>query len=199
MTNAPTESTNERFLIVGLGNPGSKYQKTRHNIGFECLDELHGRLGKPLPSSKFEGQLARGTLAGKEVFLLWPLTYMNQSGRSVAPLVGFYKLPVDRILILCDDMSLPLGKLRVRARGSSGGQKGLADILQALGSEDVPRLRIGIDRPPPDWEVTDFVLSRFGKSERETMEAAVKTAADAVEHWLVHGILSCMNRYNRDS
>jgi peptidyl-tRNA hydrolase, PTH1 family len=195
-----TTSTEEtkRSLVVGLGNPGAKYQKTRHNIGFECLEELSNRLGNPLPLAKFEGQMVRGKLVGIDTILLWPLTYMNESGRSVAQLVGFYKIPPERILVVCDDMSLPLGKLRIRARGSSGGQKGLADILKSLGTEDVPRLRIGIDRPPPEWEVTDFVLSRFREHERATMSQAIKRAADAVQCWLTDGILTSMNEYNRE-
>jgi peptidyl-tRNA hydrolase, PTH1 family len=187
-----------RSLVVGLGNPGAKYQKTRHNIGFECLDELSKRLGSPLPLAKFEGQMVRGTLAGVDTILLWPLTYMNESGRSVAQLVGFYKIPPERTLIVCDDMSLPLGKLRIRTRGSSGGQKGLADILKSFGTEEVPRLRIGIDRPPPEWEVTDFVLSRFRENERATVSEAIERAADAVECWLSDGVLASMNQYNRD-
>lgn len=188
----------KRSLVVGLGNPGSKYQKTRHNIGFECLDELSKRLGSPLPLAKFEGQMVRGTLAGVDTIMLWPLTYMNESGRSVSQLVGFYKIPPERTLVVCDDMSLPLGKLRIRAQGSSGGQKGLADILKSFGTEEVPRLRIGIDRPPPEWEVTDFVLSRFRENERATMSEAVKRAADAVQCWLSDGVLASMNQYNRD-
>jgi PTH1 family peptidyl-tRNA hydrolase len=188
----------KRSLIVGLGNPGSKYQKTRHNIGFECLDELSRRWGNPLPTAKFEGQMVRVNRDGIETILLWPLTFMNESGRSALQVVGFYKIPAERTLVVCDDMSLPLGKLRVRARGSSGGQKGLGDILQRFGSDEVPRLRIGIDRPPPGWEVTNFVLSKFRDDERDKAQQAVQRAADAVEHWLTQGVLSCMNQYNRE-
>jgi peptidyl-tRNA hydrolase, PTH1 family len=186
------------FLLVGLGNPGPKYRETRHNIGFDCLDELHQRMGSPTLSAKFEGQWVRGKWNDRDVILLWPLTYMNDSGRSVAQAVGFFKIPVDQVLVVCDDMSLPLGKLRVRKRGSSGGQKGLGDILKSLGTQDVPRLRLGIDQAPAHWDVADFVLSKFSANERTTVNQAIKRAGDAIEHWLRSGIESCMNEYNRE-
>ncbi len=186
------------FLLVGLGNPGPKYRETRHNIGFECLEELHRRMGSPTLSSKFEAQWVRGKWNDRDVILLWPLTYMNDSGRSVAQVVGFFKIPVDQILVVCDDMSLPLGKIRVRKRGSSGGQKGLGDILKSLGTQDVPRLRLGIDQAPSHWDVADYVLSKFSANERTTVNQAIKRAGDAIEHWLRSGIESCMNEYNRE-
>jgi len=123
---------------------------------------------------------------------------MNDSGRCVAQTVGFFKIPVDQVLVVCDDMSLPLGKLRVRKRGSSGGQKGLGDILKSLGTQDVPRLRLGIDQAPPHWDVADYVLSKFSADERTTVNQAIKRAGDAVELWLKSGIESCMNEYNRE-
>ncbi len=186
------------YLLVGLGNPGAKYRETRHNIGFECLDEVLRRMGSPSPTAKFEGQWVRGKWNERDVILLWPLTYMNDSGRCVAQTVGFFKIPVDQVLVVCDDMSLPLGKLRVRKRGSSGGQKGLGDILKSLGTQAVPRLRLGIDQAPPNWDVADFVLSKFSAAERTTVNQAIKRAGDAIEHWLSSGIESCMNEYNRE-
>ncbi len=187
---------NKLFLVVGLGNPGAKYRETRHNIGFECLDELHRRMGRSTPTTKFEGQWVRGKRNETDLILLWPLTFMNASGRSVAQTVGFFKIPIDRVLVVCDDMSLPLGKLRLRKRGSSGGQKGLGDILNSLGTQDVPRLRLGIDPPPPNWDVADFVLSKFPAAERTVVNEAIVRAVDVVEHWLKSGIESCMNEYN---
>ncbi len=186
------------FLLVGLGNPGAKYRETRHNVGFECLDELHRRMGSPSASAKFEGQWVRGRWNERDVILLWPLTFMNNSGRSVAQATGFFKIPVDQVLVVCDDMSLPLGKLRVRKRGSSGGQKGLGDILKSLGTQEIPRLRLGIDQAPSNWDVADYVLSKFSAAERETVNQAIKRAGDAIEHWLKSGIESCMNEYNRE-
>lgn len=187
---------NRRFLVVGLGNPGKRYEGTRHNIGFESLNLVHKRWGAPLPIAKYEGQMVKLNLAGSETILLWPLTFMNESGRSVSQVAGFYKIPLQQILVICDDLSLPLGKLRVRSRGSSGGQKGLQSIIECLSSEEIPRLRIGIDRPPPGWEVPDFVLSRFKTDETELINNALLRAAEAVEVWIREGILQCMNRFN---
>ena len=183
-------------LIVGLGNPGAKYDKTRHNIGFDCLSELHRRIGSTSLSTKFEGQYSKGSLKGCPVILLWPLTYMNASGRSVSQLASFFKIPNDRLLVLCDDLSLPLGKLRVRKQGSSGGQKGLADILTSLGTQEIARLRVGIDPAPSNWDVADFVLSKFSADDRIVIDNAILTACDAVEHWVANGIAACMNQYN---
>jgi PTH1 family peptidyl-tRNA hydrolase len=183
-------------LIVGLGNPGTKYDKTRHNIGFDCLSELHRRIGSTSLSTKFEGQFSKGSLNGFPVILLWPLTYMNASGRCVSQLASFFKIPNDRLLVLCDDLSLPLGKLRVRKQGSSGGQKGLADILTSLGTQEIARLRVGIDPAPASWDVADFVLSKFSADDRIVIDSAIATACDAVEHWVANGISACMNKYN---
>jgi len=183
-------------LIVGLGNPGSKYEKTRHNVGFDCLSELHKRMGSTALSTKFEGQFTKGSLRGFPVILLWPLTYMNASGRCVGQLTSFFKIPNDRTMVLCDDLSLPLGKLRIRPQGSSGGQKGLADILKSLGTQDLARLRVGIDPAPPGWDVADYVLGRFSAEDRRVIDSAIVVACDAVEHWVANGIAACMNKYN---
>lgn len=194
-----TEEALKSKLVVGLGNPGSKYAGTRHNIGFEVLEKLARRGLADLPRAKFDGQITTIKLQGAAaVHLFWPLTYMNQSGRAVAAAVRFYKIdPEVDLLVICDDLSLPLGKLRMRARGSSGGQKGLNDILRALASQAIARLRIGIEPPPPNWDVADYVLSRFRKEEQESVEAAVEKAADAVELWCRCGIDACMNQINR--
>jgi len=183
-------------LIVGLGNPGAKYDKTRHNVGFDCLSELHHRIGSTALSTKFEGQFTKGSLKGLPVILLWPLTYMNASGRCVSQLASFFKIPNDRTIVLCDDLSLPLGKLRIRPQGSSGGQKGLADILKSLGTQEIARLRVGIDPAPANWDVADYVLSRFTADDRSVIDSAIFSACDAVEHWVANGIAACMNKYN---
>ncbi len=191
------DDTKRLRLVVGLGNPGPKYEQTRHNIGFDLLEVLFGRMGKPTPTTKFEGQLARGFLGSHEVMLLWPLTFMNLSGRSVQQVMRFYKIDPADALVVCDDLALPTGKLRIRKSGSSGGQKGLEDILRCLDTKDVPRLRIGIDPCPDRWETADYVLSRFRKDERELIAVSLERAADAVGDWVSRGIDYCMNQYNR--
>lgn len=183
-------------LIVGLGNPGEKYRHTRHNIGFDCLTELHERMGRPSVQAKFESQLVRGVLSGRDVCLVWPLTFMNCSGRAVAQVARFYKVSVENILVVCDDLSLPLGKLRMRRNGSSGGQKGLNDILKSLGTQEVPRLRIGIDATPENWDTADYVLSKFSVAERKVVSDALSRSAVAAQSWLSDGIESAMNRFN---
>jgi PTH1 family peptidyl-tRNA hydrolase len=183
-------------MIVGLGNPGDKYRNTRHNIGFDCLSLLHEQMGRPAVQAKFESQLVRGALAGRETCLVWPQTFMNCSGRAVAQVARFYKVPIENILVVCDDLSLPLGKLRLRRSGSSGGQKGLGDILKSLGSQDVPRLRIGIDPTPPEWDTADYVLSRFSAEDRPLVAGALTKAKEAIECWLTQGLEVAMNRFN---
>ena len=183
-------------LIVGLGNPGKKYQQTRHNVGYEVLAQLGRRHGDGRPRSKFQAEVMEAQVGGEKVLLLSPLTYMNLSGNSVQPARDFFRLENSELLIICDDFNLPLATLRFRAKGSSGGQKGLENILQRLGSQDVPRLRVGIGQPPENWDVADYVLSRFTEDERRTIEEAVRRAADAVADWVVEGVETCMNRYN---
>jgi len=186
-------------LVVGLGNPGSKYEKTRHNIGFDCLNDLHARMGSPGLQTKFEGQVSKGRIGERDVCLIWPSTFMNCSGRCVSQFARFYKVEVENILVICDDLSLPLGKLRIRKSGSSGGQKGLNDIIQSLGTQDVPRLRIGIDATPEHWETADYVLSKFSSSERAVVEQGLSFAGEAIFTWLKEGIDAAMNKFNRDS
>ena len=185
-------------LVVGLGNPGSKYVGTRHNVGFDVIEVLRQRSVAEAPRAKFDGQITTARLAAGSVLLFWPWTFMNESGRAVAAAVRFYKIePAEDLLVICDDLSLPLGKLRMRARGSSGGQKGLKDILQSLGTEAVARLRVGIEPAPAGWDVADYVLSRFRKDEQDTIGVAIHEAADAVELWCQKGIDACMNKINR--
>lgn len=185
-------------MVVGLGNPGAKYQGTRHNVGFDCIERLQKRLsGGTMPTTKFQGQLVRGSHAGKDILLVWPLTYMNASGQCVQQVAAFYKIPIDRIMVICDDMALPVGKLRIRGSGSAGGQKGLKDILRCMGSEAVPRLRIGIGACPEQWEAADYVLSRFRKDEADVIQSAVDRASEAILAWVTEGIEKMMNHYNR--
>ena len=183
-------------LVVGLGNPERKYHGTRHNVGFLVLAELARRFGSGRPKAKFHGEVVEAELGGEKALLLSPLTYMNRSGTSVQEAWSFYKLTGEQLLVVCDDLNLPLAKLRFRAQGSSGGQKGLADIIRRLGSEEFSRLRIGIGSPMEDWDSADYVLSKFNKKETIEIEEAVCRAADAVDVWAREGIENCMNRYN---
>jgi len=186
-------------LIVGLGNPGAKYDRTRHNIGFDCLNRLHASMGSPSLQAKFEGQFAKGRIGQRDVCLVWPLTFMNCSGRCVSQFARFYKVELENILVICDDLSLPLGKLRIRKSGSSGGQKGLNDIIQSLGTQDVTRLRIGIDPTPAHWDTADYVLSKFSASERAVVDEGLFRANEAIAIWLKEGVDSAMNIFNRES
>ncbi len=184
-------------LVVGLGNPGGKYAGTRHNVGYDILTELGRRHGSGSVKSKFQAELLEGNIAGTKVVFLSPVTYMNLSGRSVRPCADFYKIEKEDMLILCDDVNLPLGKIRVRPKGSAGGQKGLADVIRAMSGDDVPRLRVGVGEPPAGWAMADYVLSKFTAKEAVEMKISVLNAADAVEMWIASGMEACMNKYNQ--
>lgn len=186
----------EKKIIVGLGNPGKKYEGTRHNIGFECLNRIHRFLGETQVSAKFEGQFASYVESECSIVLLWPLTFMNLSGRCVQQYANFFKTKSKNILVVCDDLALPLGKLRFRAKGSSGGQNGLKDIIQKLGTEEFSRLRIGIDKPPPEWDTANYVLGRFSREDREIVDRSMDTAQQACLDWVRNGVSYCMNQYN---
>jgi len=183
-------------VVVGLGNPGRKYQGTRHNVGFDVLDEVARRHEAGRRRAKFDGEVVDLLLADTRVLLLWPQTYMNLSGVSVGKACDFYGVGCEDLLVVCDDFHLPLGKLRARPRGSAGGQKGLGDIIRRFGNQAIARLRVGIGPLPERWDPVDFVLSRFGRSEGEEIEHVVVRAADAVAVWVCEGIEVCMNRFN---
>jgi PTH1 family peptidyl-tRNA hydrolase len=184
-------------LVVGLGNPGRKYQGTRHNIGYEVLWALGRRFAAGSTKSSFQGEVVDVELGGTRCLLLWPQTFMNRSGVSVVQARDFYKLQNEELLVVCDDLNLPLSRVRVRAKGSSGGQKGLEDIIRALGTDEFPRLRVGIGQPPEGWDAVNYVLGKFSKAELAEIEVTVQRAADAVVEWARDGIESCMNRYNK--
>lgn len=183
-------------VIVGLGNPGGKYEGTRHNVGFEVLYELARKWQASGVTRAHEAEIAEVHVAGEKTLLVAPQTFMNLSGRSVGSLMKFYKVGLEDLLVISDDLNLPCGQLRLRASGSSGGQKGIRDIIAHLGTEDFPRLRVGIGRPPGRMDVSTFVLKRFLAEERETMDLTVRDAVDAVELWLREGVTAAMNKVN---
>ena len=184
-------------LIVGLGNPGAQYEGTRHNVGFEVVALVAKEFAAgTTPRARFQGEVIEATIRGQKSLLLTPLTYMNLSGASVLAARDFYKVENQDILIVCDDFQLPLAKLRFRASGSAGGQNGLADVIRRLGTDEIPRLRIGIGLPPPGREATGHVLGRFTKEERAEIVPALSQAAQGAADWVQHDLKHCMNQYN---
>lgn len=184
-------------IIVGLGNPGRRYQGTRHNVGFAVADEVARRIGADFESGRAETLTARQGRGPAAVLVAKPLTMMNLSGESVGGLAGFYKVDPASILVVADDVNLPLGRLRLRARGSAGGHNGLRSIIGCLGTEEFPRLRVGVGRGDPRRDLADHVLARFDGDERDEVERTITRAADAVDTFLAEGIEAAMNQYNR--
>ncbi len=184
-------------LIVGLGNPGEKYQNNRHNVGFQCVAEYARRHGLQFSGKRSDARIAEGLINGEKVVLARPQTYMNESGRAVGGLLRWYKLdPARELLVIYDDLDLPFATLRLRAQGSSGGQRGVQSIIQQLGTQVFPRLRCGIGRPPPGWEVVDFVLGNWNASEREVLPAIYDRAVEACDAFLRDELPLAMNRIN---
>jgi len=193
-------------LIVGLGNPGRKYEQTRHNVGFMVAAKVASLAVADPSKIRFEGEFAEGGtprpagggVAQEKLAILCPHTYMNASGKSVRKACDFYKLEPSEVLVICDDVDLAAGRLRIRGSGSAGGQRGLADIIRHLGPDQVSRLRLGIGRPPHGWETADYVLGKFNKQEIETFELATTNAAYAALDWASGGVAFAMNRHNAD-
>lgn len=183
-------------IVVGLGNPGKQYEATRHNVGFDTLRLLAEQGFAEAPKQKFDSYTAEARLAEQRVLLVWPQTFMNRSGSAVRQVTDFYKTPLEDLLIICDDFALDTGRLRIRAKGSSGGQNGLKDIARQLGSEEYTRLRIGVGPVPGGRSAADFVLGRFGSKERELVEVTIADAAAAVACWASEGATAAMNRFN---
>lgn len=189
--------SSDTWLIVGLGNPGQEYENTRHNAGFRALDILAQKLGCKPDKLKYQGLYCQVNYRGNKLLLLKPQTYMNLSGRSAAPLAAFFKVPADRIIVLFDDISLPPGRLRIRADGSAGGHNGIKSLIQELGSQNFPRVKIGVGaKPHPDFDLADWVLSAFTAAEEKALEPALERAADAVLAIIDHGIPEAANRFN---
>ena len=187
----------DEWLIVGLGNPGSKYWNTRHNVGYAALDALAEDLHISVNRVKFQGMYGQGTMGGQKVVLLKPTTYMNLSGQSVAACARFYKIPPERILVMSDDVSLEPGRLRIRKNGSAGGHNGLKSIISSLGSQEFPRVKIGVGaKPHPDYDLADWVLSTFPYDQREMMAETYQKAARAAKTLILEGPDRAMNQFN---
>lgn len=183
-------------ILVGLGNPSSKYEGTRHNVGFVVIDELAERWGIRVNTLRHRALCGSGFVGTEKVVLAKPVTYMNLSGEAVRPLTEYYKISPEDLLIICDDINLELGNLRVRARGSAGGHNGLKDIIAKLGTQDFPRLRVGVGGKPEQMELADYVLGHFTAEERKVVRETAGLAADAAETFVKEGVGEAMNRYN---
>lgn len=185
------------WLLVCLGNPGDQYENTRHNVGFMVADEIADRANVPIQKLKYKALTNTVTLGGQKVLVMKPITYMNLSGEAVRQAVDFYKIPADHVLVVSDDTALAVGRLRIRKGGSAGGHNGLKNIIQHLGTDQFPRVRLGVgEKPHPDYDLADWVLGRFQGEDKKAIDAAVKRAADAVECILSQGLDKGMNRFN---
>jgi PTH1 family peptidyl-tRNA hydrolase len=190
-----SKDASDVVMIVGLGNPGKEYERTRHNVGFEVVDAFARQYGIEVKKKKFGGLVGDGMVDGKKILLVKPQKYMNLSGQVVATAVGFYRLSIDNIIVVTDDMALEPGRIRLRAKGSAGGHNGLSDIKNKLGSQDYARLRVGIGRS--EYIIArDYVLGRPTSDEKELIEAAVKRSKEALFCWVNEGIEPAMNKYN---
>ena len=188
---------NETWLIVGLGNPGREYEKTRHNCGFRAIDALAGKLGCKIDKAKFQGLYGQVNYNGKKLMLLKPQTFMNLSGRSVLQLSAYFNIPPAQIIVMFDDISLAPGRLRVRADGSAGGHNGIKSIIAEVGSQAFPRVKIGVGaKPNPDYDLADWVLSTFSASEEKALGPALEWAGEAALAIIDHGVPEAANRYN---
>lgn len=183
-------------MIVGLGNPGPVYRHTRHNFGFLAIDELSDALNIQVKRMKFKAMLGEGRFDGKKVVLVKPMTFMNESGRAVAPLLRFFKLPLSNLLVIHDDLDLPFGTLRLRPSGGTSGQRGMASIITQLGTQEFPRMRLGIGRPPGQMDPVDYVLKDFLPSENELLKIVLQTAVEASQNFINEGLTMTMNKYN---
>lgn len=185
-------------IVVGLGNPGVKYTQTRHNVGFDVLASIASRYAVGRPKAKFNAEVAETIIKNQKIVLISPLTFMNLSGQSVRAAIDFFKVSFEDLIIVCDDINLDVGRIRIRPGGSAGGQNGLKDIIQRSGTDKVPRLRLGVGRVPARWDAADFVLGKFDEDDRHLVDAGIERAADAIEIWIGSGIQTAMNRYNLD-
>ena len=185
-----------QYIVAGLGNPGSKYEGTRHNAGFMALDAIAEKANAPVDRLKFKGLTGRATVGGKSVLLLKPSTFMNLSGESLREAMAFYHVPPEKTILLFDDISLLPGKIRIRSKGSAGGHNGVKNIIYLSGKDTFPRVKLGVGHKPPEWDLADWVLGRFSEEDQKRMEEAVQNAVSAVELMVNGKIQEAMNLYN---
>ena len=191
------KSGSAEYLIVGLGNPDRKYENTRHNCGWLAIDYISQKLGVKVNKIKFKSFTGECTIGGSKALLMKPTTYMNNSGQAVVEAMNFYKIPPEKVIVIFDDVSLDVGKMRIRQKGSDGGQKGIRSIIYLSGSDAFPRIKIGIgSKPNPNWDLADWVLSKFSDSERRELEKMFENACGAVELIIGGKIDRAMNLYN---
>lgn len=183
-------------LIIGLGNPGKQYEKTRHNVGFDAIDELSNQLNISLDQLKFKGLFGMGFVGTEKILLLKPLTYMNLSGESIRAVMDFYDIDPEDILVIYDDLDLPVGKMRLRQKGSAGGHNGIKSTIAHLGTQEFNRIRIGVDRPQNGMSVSNYVLGKFTADEQPFIEEVVKRSANACKSWFTQPFLQVMNEFN---
>lgn len=184
-------------VVVGLGNPGDRYAQTKHNIGFITIDYLAGQHNININKIKHKALIGEGSIAGQRVILVKPQTFMNLSGQSVMDIVNFYKVPIENLIVIYDDIDLPVGKVRIRPSGSSGTHNGMRNIIYLLGKQDFPRVRIGVGKQPDYMDLADYVMTKFNDEEKPLMLEAVKNSALAIEEIVKSGINIAMNKYNK--
>lgn len=187
---------NDLYVIVGLGNPGNRYDNTRHNVGFEAIDILADKYSINISKLKFKALYGEGNIEGKKVLLVKPQTFMNLSGESVREIMEWYKVPINKLLVIYDDVDMDLGKIRVRGKGSAGTHNGMKSIIYQLQDDNFPRVRIGIGKPPVGWNLADFVLAKFGPESKKVIAESLEKTSEAVAAFVKSGIDNAMNNYN---
>ena len=196
-SSSPAPAGKAEFLIAGLGNPGMEYEGTRHNAGFFTIDTLASQLGTDISRLRFKGKTAEAVIGDKKCLLLKPTTYMNNSGESIVQALEFYKIPVQNLIVIYDDISLEPGKLRIRRKGSHGGHNGMRSIVELTGSEDFPRIKMGVGKKPhPDYDLAKWVLGKFGKEDAEKLKTAAENACECVKLMVQGKTDEAMNRFN---
>ncbi|WPL38445.1 aminoacyl-tRNA hydrolase [Malacoplasma iowae] len=186
----------DKYLVVGLGNPGFQYENTKHNVGFNVIDSLCKKINISLLTSKFNGVFSKANLYNKEVYICKPQTYMNLSGEFVSKFVNFYKIPIENVLVIYDDLDSEIGKIKLKIKGSSGGQNGIKNIINLLGTESIKRIKIGISRPERNISISGYVLSKFNNEDKTKVEKSIDKASDAILFYLENDFTQAMNKFN---